>query len=114
MSKKLYVGNLSFDVTGDELEQLFKPFGTLQSAQLIKDRETGISKGFAFVEMSTGNEAQAAISGLNGKDVKGRSLTVNEARPQPEGNRGGGSRNSGGRRGSGGYGHGGGFGGRRH
>ena len=91
MAKKLYVGNLSYDVTDSALEQLFAPHGTVQSAQVIMDRDTGRSKGFGFVEMGSDQEAQAAITALNGKEVDGRSLTVNEARPKTEGggNRGG-------------------------
>ena len=106
MGKKLYVGNLSYDVTDSELAKLFEPHGTVESAQVIMDRDTGRSKGFGFVEMKTDQEAQAAIAALNGKEVEGRALTVNEARPRPEGGRGGGG---GGRdRGRGGYGGGGG------
>ena len=106
MGKKLYVGNLSYDFGDGELQQLFEAFGTVQSAQVIMDRDTGRSKGFGFVEMGSDQEAQAAITGLNGKDVGGRSLTVNEARPKTEG---GGRGGSGG--GRGGYGGGGGRGG---
>jgi RNA recognition motif-containing protein len=101
MVKKLYVGNLTYETTGSILEQLFGAFGTVQSAQVIMDRDTGRSKGFAFVEMGSDQEAQAAIAGLNGKDVGGRSLTVNEAKPKE----GGTGRASGG--GHGGYGGGG-------
>jgi RNA recognition motif-containing protein len=97
----LYVGNLSYDVTDGALEQLFAAHGTVQSAQVIMDRDTGRSKGFGFVEMGSDAEAQAAIAALNGVQQGGRALTVNEARPK-EG--GGGSR--------GGYGGGGGGGGR--
>src|SRR6266567_6446875 len=89
MGKKLYVGNLAFSVTDADLERLFGEFGTVQSAQVIMDRDTGRSKGFGFVEMKSDQEAQAAITGLNGKDVEGRALTVNEARPRTEGGRGG-------------------------
>src|SRR5438309_859107 len=88
MGKKLYVGNLGYDVNGPDLEQLFSKFGSVQSSQVIQDRDTGRSKGFAFVEMSSDAEAQAAIQGLNGHDHDGRPLTVNEARPREE--RGGG------------------------
>jgi RNA recognition motif-containing protein len=105
MGKKLYVGNLSYDVDDAALEQLFTPHGTVQSAQVIMDRDTGRSKGFGFVEMGSDQEAQAAIQALNGQMVGGRSLTVNEARPKTEG---GGGRGGGGR---GGYGGGGGGGG---
>jgi RNA recognition motif-containing protein len=101
MGKKLYVGNLSYRLADDELRQLFESFGTVQSAQIIMDRDTGRSKGFGFVEMGSDQEAQAAIQGLNGKEHEGRSLTVNEARPKTEGGGGGG-------RGGGGYGGGGG------
>ena len=98
MGKKLYVGNLTYGVTDSTLEQMFAAFGTVQSAQVIMDRDTGRSKGFGFVEMKSDQEAQAAMTGLNGKEVEGRALTVNEARPKTEG--GGGGR--GGRGGSGG------------
>jgi RNA recognition motif-containing protein len=101
----LYVGNLSYNVTSSELEALFAAHGTVQSAQVIEDRDSGRSKGFGFVEMGTDEEAQAAIRALNGQDHGGRPLTVNEARPRED--RGGG----GGRGGRGGYG-GGGAGGR--
>ena len=112
MGKKLYVGNLSYNVSSSDLETLFSAFGTVASAQVIEDRETGRSKGFGFVEMSTDQEAQAAIQGLNEKEQDGRPLTVNEARPREErGGGGGGGR--GGRGGGGGYGgKGGGRGGR--
>jgi len=80
MGKKLYVGNLTYGVSDSDLQQMFEPFGTVQSAQIIMDRDTGRSKGFGFVEMGSDQEAQAAIQGLNGKEVGGRSLTVNEAR----------------------------------
>jgi RNA recognition motif-containing protein len=95
MATKLYVGNLAYGVSNTDLETLFAPHGTVQSAQVIMDRDTGRSKGFGFVEMSNGNEAQAAISALNAKEIDGRQLTVNEARPREErsGSRsGGGSR----------------------
>jgi RNA recognition motif-containing protein len=104
MGKKLYVGNLTYDVDDGQLQQLFEQFGTVQSAQIIMDRDTGRSKGFGFVEMGSDQEAQAAITGLNGKEVGGRALTVNEARPKTDG--------GGGRGGRGGYGGGGGGGGR--
>ena len=103
MGKKLYVGNLTYDVTDATLEQLFAAHGTVQSAQVIMDRDTGRSKGFGFVEMKTDQEAQAAIAAMNGKEVDGRSLTVNEAKPRED--RGGGRGGSGG--GRGGYGGGG-------
>src|SRR5437763_13496993 len=108
MGKKLYVGNLTFGVTDSDLQKMFEPHGTVQSAQVIVDRDTGRSKGFGFVEMGSDAEAQAAITALNGKEMDGRTLTVNEARPKTEG--GGGRGGSGGR---GGYGGGGGGGGRR-
>jgi RNA recognition motif-containing protein len=84
VGKKLYVGNLSYGVTDTDLRNLFQTHGTVQSAQVIKDRETGRSKGFGFVEMGNGEEAQAAVDALNGHDVNGRALTVNEARPREE------------------------------
>ena len=105
MAKKLYVGNLSFHTTSQDLQDLFGQVGTVESAQIIEDRDTGQSKGFAFVEMSTDNEASAAIDQFNGKEVGGRMLKVNEARPRE--NRsggGGGGRGFGGNRGGGGYG----------
>jgi RNA recognition motif-containing protein len=107
MGRKLYVGNLSYSVRDSDLQDLFAAHGTVDSAQVIMDRDTGRSKGFGFVEMSSDQEAQAAISALNGKEVEGRNLTVNEARPREEG--GGGGRRSGGG-GGGGYGGGGGGG----
>ena len=84
MGKKLYVGNLSYGVTDSSLEQIFAAHGTVQSAQVIMDRDTGRSKGFGFVEMGSDAEAQAAIAALNGKEIEGRALTVNEARPKTE------------------------------
>jgi cold-inducible RNA-binding protein len=116
VGKKLYVGNLSYSVSSSDLEQLFSPFGTVQSAQVIQDRETGRSKGFGFVEMSSDQEAQAAIQGLNEQDNQGRPLAVNEARPREDRGGGGGGGGGGGRGGrgggGGGYGGGGGRGGR--
>ena len=106
MGRKLYVGNLSYDTTDGMLEQLFAEFGTVQSAQVIMDRDTGRSKGFGFVEMGSDKEAQAAIAALSGKQVGGRSLTVNEAKPRED--RGGGRGYGGGGGGRGGYGGGGG------
>ena len=108
MGKKLYVGNLAYGVTDSTLEQLFAEFGTVQSAQVIMDRDTGRSKGFGFVEMSSDQEAQAAIAALNGKESGGRSLTVNEARPREDrgGGRGGPGGGRGGRPGGGGGGYG--------
>jgi len=109
MSTKLYVGNLSFNTSTQELEQMFGEVGTVESANIIEDRETGRSRGFAFVEMSSKEEAQNAISTLNGKEIDGRELTVNEAKPRED--RGGGGGNRGGGGGRGGYGGGGGRGG---
>jgi RNA recognition motif-containing protein len=109
MGKKLYVGNLSYQVDSSELEQLFAPHGQVVSAQIINDRDTGRSKGFGFVEMSNDQEAQAAITALNGQQHNGRALTVNEARPREE--RSGGGGGGGGRGGYGGGGGRGGFGG---
>ena len=85
MGKKLYVGNLTYNVNESDLEALFAQFGTVQSAQIIVDRETNRSKGFGFVEMGSDQEAQAAISALNGKEWAGRAMTVNEARPREDG-----------------------------
>ena len=99
MGRKLYVGNLGYDASSSDLEQMFSPHGAVESAQVIEDRATGRSKGFGFVEMSSAAEAQAAISALNGQDHGGRTLTVSEARPREP--RGGGR---------GGYGGGGGYG----
>jgi RNA recognition motif-containing protein len=106
MGTKLYVGNLSYNTTSSSLEQHFSAFGNVVSAQVITDRETGRSKGFGFVEMGSDSEAQAAIEGTNGRDLDGRALTVNEARPRED--RGGGGGYGGGRSGGGGYGGGGG------
>jgi len=110
MGKKLYVGNLTYGVTDSDLEQMFAAHGTVESAQVIMDRDTGRSKGFGFVEMKTEQEAQAAIAAMNGKEVEGRALTVNEAKPRED--RGGGRGGYGGGRGGGGGG-GGGYGGGR-
>jgi RNA recognition motif-containing protein len=109
MGRKLYVGNLSYDVDSSALEALFSAHGTVQSAQIINDRDTGRSKGFGFVEMGSDEEAQAAIAALNGKENGGRALTVNEAKPREDRPRGGG----GGGGGRGGYGGGGSGGGGR-
>ena len=109
MGKKLYVGNLTYNVNESDLEALFSQFGTVQSAQIIVDRDTNRSKGFGFVEMGSDAEAQAAIQGLNAHDHDGRNLTVNEAKPRED--RGGGGGYGGGR-GGGGGGYGGGGGGR--
>lgn len=84
MSKKLYVGNLNYEVNNSALEQLFAAHGAVQSAQVIMDRDTGRSKGFGFVEMSNDQEADAAIAAVNGQAINGRSLTVNEARPRED------------------------------
>jgi RNA recognition motif-containing protein len=108
VGKKLYVGNLSFQIGDSELEQLFSEFGTVQSAQVIQDRATGRSKGFGFVEMGSEAEAQSAIQGLHDQEVSGRRLTVNEAKPrEPRPGGGGGGYGGGGGRGRGGYGGGG-------
>jgi RNA recognition motif-containing protein len=112
MGRKLYVGNLSYDVDSSQLQQMFEPYGTVQSAQIITDRDTGRSKGFGFVEMSTDQEAQAAIAGMTGRQVGGRSLTVNEAKPREDRGGGGGRGGYGG--GGGGRGGYGGGGGRRY
>src|SRR5438045_2978927 len=114
MGKKLYVGNLSYDVDSSELERMFGAHGTVQSAEVISDRMTGRSKGFGFVEMGSDEEAQAAVAALNGQDHGGRALTVNEAKPREErsGGGGGGGRSFGGGGGGGGRGgYGGGSGG---
>jgi RNA recognition motif-containing protein len=114
VGKKLYCGNLSYNLTSSDLDQLFSEFGTVQSAEVIMDRETGRSKGFGFVEMSSDAEAQAAIEGLNLKEHDGRALAVNEARPrQDRGGGGGGGGGRGGYGGGGGGGRGGGGGGGR-
>jgi RNA recognition motif-containing protein len=94
MGKKLYVGGLTYETTDSALEQMFAAHGTVQSAQVIMDRDTGRSKGFGFVEMSSDQEAQNAIKAMNGQQVGGRSLTVNEAKPRED--RGGGGRSGGG------------------
>jgi cold-inducible RNA-binding protein len=103
MSKKLYVGNLTYGVTDANLEAMFTAHGAVRSAQVIMDRDTGRSKGFGFVEMANDNEADAAIAALNGQQSEGRALTVNEARPREDrggsgGARSGGYSNSGGAR----------------
>ena len=106
MAKKLYVGNLSYSTSDGDLRKLFEEYGTVESAQVIMDRDSGRSKGFGFVELSNAQEAQAAIDALNGQEVGGRALTVNEARPRQERSGGGGGR--------GGFGGGGGGRGRRY
>ncbi|MBM3450655.1 MAG: RNA-binding protein [Armatimonadetes bacterium] len=113
MGKKLYVGNLAYGVANDDLQQLFAPHGTVVSADVITDRDTGRSKGFGFVEMSTDQEAQAAIAACNGREIEGRNITVNEARPKEGGFGGGRSGGFGGGGRSGGGGNRGGFGGGR-
>ena len=104
MSMKLYVGNLAFQTSDEDLQQLFAQLGTVESASVVEDRETGRSRGFGFVEMANREEGEAAIQQLNGKEFNGRNLTVNEARPREDrGNRGGGGRGGfGGNRGGGG------------
>ena len=106
--KKLYVGNLSFDASEDELRQLFEPHGAVESAKLATDRDTGRTRGFGFVEMTNNDEAEAAIAALNGSEVGGRALIVNEARPKSSGSGrggfGGGHSRGGGRSGGGGRG----------
>ncbi|MDX6711257.1 MAG: hypothetical protein QOH96_2273 [Blastocatellia bacterium] len=111
MSMKLYVGNLAFQTSSEDLQQLFAQAGTVESASVVEDRETGRSRGFGFVEMSSKEEGEAAIAQFNGKEVNGRNLTVNEAKPRENrGGGGGGGRGGfgGGRGGGGGYGGGGG------
>jgi len=104
MGKRLYVGNLSYDATEGSLNELFSQFGAVDSVKLITDRDTGRSKGFGFVEMGTEEAARNAISALNDKEIQGRRLTVNEARPQESGGGGGGGFGGGGGRGRGGRG----------
>ncbi len=116
MSMKLYVGNLAFQTSSEDLQQLFTQAGTVESASVVEDRDTGRSRGFGFVEMASKEEGEAAIAQFNGKEFNGRNLTVNEARPREDrGNRGGGGRGGfgGGRGGGGGYGNRGGGGGGR-
>ena len=108
----IYVGNLSRETTEDDLKQAFEAFGQVESANIIKDRFTGESRGFGFVDMPSKSEAQTAITDMNGKDLKGRTINVNEARPRTEGRRGGGG--GGGFGGGGRRGGGGGGGGRRY
>ena len=110
MSTKLYVGNLAFGVTSDDLQEHFAQAGTVESAKVVEDRDTGRSRGFGFVEMASSEEAMAAIEQFNGQDLDGRNLVVNEARPREEGGGGGrGGRGAGGGGGGrGGYGGGGG------
>jgi RNA recognition motif-containing protein len=110
---KLYVGNLSFETSSSDLETLFTQMGTVESASVVEDRDTGRSRGFGFVEMSSKEEGNAAISEFNGKEVNGRSLTVNEAKPRENRAGGGGGFGGGGNRRSGGGGFNGGGGGGR-
>ena len=112
MSTKLYVGNLNFRTTSEELRELFSQAGEVESASVVEDRDTGRSRGFGFVEMATAEGAAAAIEQFNGKDFGGRALTVNEARPREDRGFGGGGGRGGGGRGGGGGGYGGGGGGR--
>lgn len=103
MAMKLYVGNLSFQTNNDDLKQLFSQAGTVESASIVEDRDTGRSRGFGFVEMSTKEEGEAAIAQFNGQEFAGRALTVNEARPREDrGGRGGGGGYGGNRDGGGG------------
>src|SRR5690242_5316086 len=111
MGNKLYVGNLSYNIRDDDLQQAFAQYGTVSSAKVMMDRDTGRSKGFGFVEMGSDPEAQAAINGMNGQALDGRAIVVNEARPREE--RPGGYGNRGGYGGGGGGGYGGGGGGGR-
>jgi RNA recognition motif-containing protein len=113
MTMKLYVGNLSFSTSSQDLQELFGQAGTVESASVVEDRDTGRSRGFGFVEMSSKEEGSAAIEQFNGKEVNGRNLTVNEARPRENRGGGGGGRGFGGGGGRGGHGgnRGGGYGG---
>ena len=113
MGNKLYVGNLAYSIRDEDLQQAFAQYGTVTSAKVMMDRDTGRSKGFGFVEMATDAEAQAGINGMNGQALEGRAIVVNEARPREErpGGFGGGGRSSGGGGGYGGSGGGGGAGG---
>jgi RNA recognition motif-containing protein len=113
MSTRLYVGNLNFRTTSDELREIFSQAGEVENASVVEDRDTGRSRGFGFVEMATQEGAAAAIEQFNGKEFGGRALTVNEARPRVERGGGGGYGGGGGRGGGGGYGGGGGGGGNR-
>jgi len=104
MSMKLYVGNLSFQTSSDDLQELFAQAGTVESASVVEDRDTGRSRGFGFVEMSSKEEGEAAISQFNGKEVNGRALNVNEAKPREDRGGGRGGYGGGGNRGGGGRG----------
>jgi RNA recognition motif-containing protein len=106
----IYVGNLAYNATDEELRAAFEAFGVVQSVKIVRDRDSGRSRGFAFVEMDDGEGAQNAVAQMNGKDLKGRNLVVNEARPREQGGNGGGGRSGGGGGGRGGYGGGGGGG----
>jgi RNA recognition motif-containing protein len=114
VAKKLYVGNLPYSVSDSDLQAMFEPFGTVESAQVIVDRDTGRSKGFGFVEMASPQEGQAAIEGMHDKDIGGRKLVVNEARPREDRGGGGGRGGFGGGGGRGGRGGGFGGGGKRY
>jgi RNA recognition motif-containing protein len=103
VGNKLYVGNLAYGISDRDLERLFAQYGTVRSARVITDRDSGKSKGFAFVEMDSDGEAKAAIDGLNGSELEGRAMTVNEARAKEEGGGGGGHRGGGHRGGGGGH-----------
>ena len=111
MSMKLYVGNLAFQTSSSDLQELFSQAGTVESASVVEDRDTGRSRGFGFVEMSTKEEGEAAIQQFNGKEVGGRALNVNEAKPREDRGGGGNRGGFGGNRGGGGNGRGGGGGG---
>jgi cold-inducible RNA-binding protein len=113
MTNKLYVGNLAFTTSSQDLQELFAAAGTVESASVVEDRDTGRSRGFGFVEMSSQEEATKAIEQFNGKEVNGRSLTVNEAKPRENRAGGGGGRGGFGGGGGGGRGGGGGYGGNR-
>lgn len=111
MSVRLYVGNLPFTVTEQDLEEIFAQVGTVEASNIVTDRDTGRSRGFAFVQMDTQEAADAAIQNFNGRELEGRTLTVNEARPRESRGGGGGGFGGGGGRGGGGFGGGGGRGG---
>lgn len=109
MAKRLYVGNLSYSVTSEDLQSLFEQYGVVRSAQVLSDRETGRSRGFGFVEMENDSDAEAAIENLDGRDHDGRRMTVNEAKPRTPGGGGGGGYGGGGYGGGGRGGYGGGY-----
>lgn len=98
----IFVGNLNFQTTQEDLRDVFSPYGTVEAVNIITDRDTGQARGFAFVEMANRSEAENAIAALNGAELNGRAMNVNEARPKPQGGGGGGYRGSGGGRGNGG------------